>query len=110
MPKNIKPESVHFDESARIDMKRGIVKNVKIIGLESRHGYSYTPKALKEAAHLYEGIRVNVDHPERSKPGIARSYRDRFGSLRGVHFVEGDGLRGNLRSWWRAAIGRRPCA
>jgi hypothetical protein len=46
---------------------------------------------------LYEGARVNVDHPERTKPGSSRSYRDRFGSFKNVRFVEGDGLRGDFK-------------
>lgn len=94
----IKPESFQFDKKTGIDdLKNGLVRNVKIIGLTSRHGYDYSPTALKEARQLYEGARVNVDHPERKNAGAARSYRDRFGKLENVSFVEGDGLRGDLR-------------
>lgn len=94
--KHIRPESVRFDSSTRIDKARGVVKDVKILGLESRNGYSYSGGAARRAIPLYEGARVNIDHPERSKPGAARSYRDRFGILRNVRFVEGEGLRGNF--------------
>lgn len=94
--RGIKPESVQFDNQTKLNAKVGIVKDVKILGLKSRHGYDYSPQALKEARQLYEGIAVNVDHPERTKAGSARSYRDRFGRLTNVRFVEGDGLRGDL--------------
>lgn len=92
----IKPESIEFDNNREIDPVKGVVKDVKIVGLRSQHGYDYTPSALKTAIPLYEGIRVNIDHPERDKPNTARSYRDRFGKLSNVHFVEGDGLRGDF--------------
>lgn len=92
----IQPESVQFDSKTRIDKEKGIVYGCKILGMESRHGYRYTRGAMKGAIQLYEGARVNVDHPDRKTPGASRSYRDRFGSFRNVHFVEGDGLRGNF--------------
>lgn len=92
---SIQPEAVQFDSKARVDAARGIVKNVKILGMESRHGYRYSPTALKNAVELYEGVRVNIDHPDRKTPGAARSYLSRFGSLKNVRFVEGDGLRGD---------------
>ncbi len=80
----------------RLDTDRGILRGVKIIGLTSRHGYAYLPAALKAAAPLYEGVRVNIDHPNRKTPGETRSYRDRFGSLRNIRFVEGAGLFGDF--------------
>ncbi len=96
---HIRPESVMFDGKVKVDAVKGIVENAKILGLVSAHGYSYTPKACKKAIPMYEGARVNIDHPARSTPGAARSYRDRFGYFEKgtVHFVEGDGLRGRFR-------------
>lgn len=43
---------------------------------------------------MYEGVRVNIDHPD-GRPDKARSLRDRFGRLRGVR-VENDGFRADL--------------
>jgi hypothetical protein len=83
-------------QNGRVDRTRGIVTGVKIIGLHSKHGYDYTPEALRAAIPLYEGIKVNIDHPERSKPGAARSYADRFGKLVNVRFVEREGLIGDF--------------
>lgn len=89
-------ESVQFDKTIRVDKENGIVRDVKVVGLKSRHGYEYTPQALQGAIPLYEGVRVNIDHPDRKTPDASRSYRDRFGMLTNVHFVEGDGLRADL--------------
>lgn len=91
-------EETRFDADTadRLDKEAGIVRNVKIVGLKSQHGYKYPKKTLSTAIPLYEGMKVNVDHPPRSKPGASRSYRDRFARLRQVHFVEDSGLHGDL--------------
>jgi hypothetical protein len=78
------------------DKAAGIVRGVKILGYESCHGYGYTAEAMKNAAGLYEGRAINVDHPERKSLGASRSYRDRFGKLHNVRYVEGKGLFGDL--------------
>lgn len=93
----IRPESVQFDSRSRLDRAAGVVRDCKILGMESRHGYGYTPGAMKKAIPLYEGSRVNVDHPDRKTPGASRSYRDRFGSFRNVRYESGDGLRGDFK-------------
>jgi hypothetical protein len=78
------------------DKAAGIVRGVKILGYESCHGYGYTAEAMKNAASLYEGRAINIDHPERKNLGASRSYRDRFGKLHNVRYVEGKGLFGDL--------------
>lgn len=88
----------HFQEQmsmnfASIDRARSVIRGVKILGLESRNGRTYPLATLQRAAGLYEGARVNVDHP--AKPGEVRSYADRFGSLSDVN-VKPTGLYGNL--------------
>jgi hypothetical protein len=92
-------EGIDLSES-KVDRERGIVPNVKILGFKSRNPQDYTPDALRKAVGLYEGISVNFDHsrapvgPDGGPPD--RSYRDRFGRLKNVRFVENDGLRGDL--------------
>lgn len=81
--------------SAKVDAERGVIRGVKLIGFESRNGRVYPPKVLKEAVHLYEGSKVNVDHPERD-PAQARKYGERFGVIRNAHFVEGKGIYGDF--------------
>lgn len=78
-----------------VDRAESIVRNVKIIGFDSANGRVYTPEALKEAIPLYEGVNVNIDHPEGS-PDDQRSAWDRIGFLKNVHFVDGKGLYGDL--------------
>lgn len=92
-------EGIDLCES-KVDRERGIVPNVKILGFKSRNPHDYTPGALRKAVGLYEGVSVNFDHsrapigPDGGPPD--RSYRDRFGRLKNVRFVENDGLRGDL--------------
>lgn len=75
----------------RVDRERGLIQGVKVLGLESQNGRSYQPRALSDAAKLYEGKPVNVDHVE----GQRRSYRDRIGRLTNIA-MRGDGLYGDL--------------
>ena len=67
----------------RVDRHRGVIRGVKILGIESRNGRTYLPEALAEAARLYEEAKVNVNHP-RGNPSAARDYQDRIGVLRSV--------------------------
>ena len=78
-----------------VDREAGVIRNVKIIGFNSQNGRRYTSGALKAAIPLYEGIKVNVDHPEKG-PTQQRSSYDRFGKFVNVRFVEGEGLFGDL--------------
>jgi len=81
--------------SLSVERDTGIIKNVKIIGFSSDNDRQYTPEALENAVHLYEGVLVNIDHPEKG-PTQQRSSYDRFGKLSNVRFVEGKGLFGDL--------------
>lgn len=77
-----------------VDRGRGIIHGVKILGLVSENGRRYLPAAVKAATRLYEGIKVNIDHPD--NPGDTRSATDRIGKLVNVHYVEGKGLFGDF--------------
>lgn len=77
-----------------VDREAGIIKNVKIIGFVSDNKRKYSPKSLKAAIPLYEGIKVNINHP--AKPNDPRKAEDRFGKFVNVRFVEGEGLYGDL--------------
>ncbi|MGD0652819.1 MAG: hypothetical protein ABSA16_00610, partial [Thermoguttaceae bacterium] len=48
----------------RVDREEGVIRGVKILGLESRNRRSYLPEALAQAARLYEDAKVNVNHPK----------------------------------------------
>ncbi len=77
-----------------VDAATGVIRGVKLLGLESRNGRRYLPAALAQAAALYEGAKVNINHPKGS-PLAARDYQDRLGSIRNVR-ASSDGLFGDL--------------
>jgi len=79
----------------RVDRGAGVLRGVKLIGLESLNGRRYRPSALAEAIGLYEGAKVNVNHSKEG-PLAPRDYRDRLGVIRQVEFRAGEGLFGNL--------------
>ncbi len=79
----------------RVDRPLGIIRGVKLLGLESRNGRRYRENALAEAVGLYEGSKVNVNHPK-GHPLSPRDYQDRLGVIRGVEFRNGEGLFGDL--------------
>lgn len=81
--------------STNVRVDEGIIRGAKLIGFESRNGRRYSPVVLKQAVHLYEGAKVNIDHPEGGDPTLPRKYGERFGVIRNAHFVEGQGIFGD---------------
>jgi hypothetical protein len=79
----------------RVDRNESVIRGVKLLGLGSRNGRRYLPAALAQAAGLYEGAKVNVNHPK-GNPLAARDYQDRLGSIRNVSVREGEGLFGDF--------------
>lgn len=75
----------------KVDREAGVVRDVKVIGLKSKNGREYTEAALSGAISLYEGTKVNINHPK-GNPGSPRDYQDRFGKLEGLYLKPGDGL------------------
>jgi len=75
----------------RVDRQGGVVRGVKILGLHSRNGRTYLPDALAKAVPLYEGAKVNVNHPK-GNPAGPRDYQDRIGTIRGVAVRPDEGL------------------
>lgn len=87
-------EAVASSSGMEVDRDAGIIHGVKILGLVSDNNRKYMPEAVRKAKSLYEGIKVNIDHPAES--GDVRSAEDRFGKLINVKYVEGEGLYGDL--------------
>lgn len=79
----------------RIDEQAGVIRGVKLLGLESRNGRTYLPEALATAARLYEEAKVNVNHAK-GNPAGPRDYQDRIGTIRGVALRAGEGLFGDF--------------
>ena len=79
----------------RVDRSAGVIRGVKILGLHSRNGREYLAETLRRAAALYEGAKVNVNHPK-GVPAAPRDYQDRIGVVRGVELRADEGLFGDL--------------
>jgi len=78
-----------------VDRGAGVLRGVKLIGLESRNGRRYQESALAAAVALYEESKVNVNHPKEG-PLAPRDYQDRLGVIRNVELRQGEGLYGDL--------------
>ena len=74
-----------------MDRATGVVRGIKVLGLHSRIGREYLPDALGRAVALYEGAKVNVNHPK-GNPLAPRDYQERIGIIRNVQYRSGDGL------------------
>jgi hypothetical protein len=79
----------------RVDRTAGVIRGVKLLGLSSRNGRRYREDALSGAIGLYEGAKVNINHPK-GHPLSPRDYQDRLGVVRGVELRAGEGLFGDL--------------
>jgi hypothetical protein len=82
-------------QQLRVDRAAGVIRGVKLLGLNSRNGRRYREDALVNAVGLYEGAKVNINHPK-GHPLSPRDYQDRLGVVRGVAFRSGEGLFGDL--------------
>jgi hypothetical protein len=89
-------EFVHSgSERLRVDREAGIIRGVKLLGLVSRNGRRYREDALSQAIALYEGAKVNINHPK-GHPLAPRDYQERLGDVRGVVLRPGEGLFADL--------------
>lgn len=79
----------------RVDRRTGVLRGVKLLGLESLNGRRYRGESLATAVGLYEGAKVNVNHAK-AGPLAPRDYQDRLGVVRQVEYRPGAGLFGNL--------------
>ncbi len=86
----------HVLEYSKPSVQGNVIRNVKIIGLQSAHGYAYPTDVLSRAVGLYEGAPVFLCHPDpREKRLGSRMLRAHFGSLEKVT-VSDNGLFGDL--------------
>ena len=89
----------------RVDRAETALRGVKILGLQSRNGRTYQPEALAEAARLYEGAKVNVNHTK-GDPSRPRDYQDRIGAIHNVALRPGEGLFGDFQLQPKTRSGR----
>ncbi len=79
----------------KIDRVNGVIFNVQVLGRVSQNGREYSNPAMSEACKLYEGIEVNIDHPNALRSANARPVGETWGILRNCRVV-GDSVRGDL--------------
>jgi len=80
---------------ATIDRDAGIIRRVKILGAESKNNRTYTQKALREAANLYDGAKVRINHPSEHNPNEERAVQDTWGEIRNP-VLESEGVFGDI--------------
>lgn len=80
---------------ATVDEEAGVIRGVKVLGVDSANGRKYPMPVIEASAPLYENSEVNVDHQDREDAERERSMRDGFGHLRNVQ-VRDDGLYADL--------------
>jgi hypothetical protein len=95
MPEMLQEYVDSGNQQLRVDRTAGVIRGVKVLGLQSRNGRRYRERALAEAVKLYEGAKVNVNHPK-GHPLSPRDYQDRLGVICGVQLRPSEGLFGDL--------------
>lgn len=86
---------ITFSDAPRVDRDAGVIHGVRILGRISRNGREYSPAALAQAARLYEGLGVNLNHADRPQSPGARNVEEGFGWLESIDIRE-DGVYGDL--------------
>lgn len=88
-------ETTYSNDEIDVDEDAGIIRNVKILGPKSRNGRDYSVNAMEQASKFYEGIQVNIDHPDPNNPGKERGVVEGIGVIRSPR-VEKTGVYGDL--------------
>lgn len=83
-----------FAEAA-IDRQAGMIEGASLLGRVSRNDRFYSDAALRDAARLYEGCPLYLDHPKKKSQKV-RSVRELAGRVRNPR-VTGDRVRGDLQ-------------
>ena len=61
-------EQTSLDSTVRIDREKGELYGVRVMGIKSAHGYSYSLAAQKEVVGRYEQCPLGLDHDFKSNP------------------------------------------
>lgn len=89
-------EHTFSDETLQVDESAGVIYNVRILGRQSVNGREYSDRALEDAARLYSGADIYIDHLRDKKPGsVDRGLLEGFGVMNNPR-RHGDEVRGDL--------------
>lgn len=109
-PTKLMTES-YFTGQGKVDRENKVIRDVKLVGKQSKWGYTYTDSALKEAVPLYEGVPVYENHAKRDgKESSERLVEDKVGWIENVrwradgnygdfHFLESHPHTGMFLEW-----------
>lgn len=80
-------------QALQVDEQENVVRGVKFLGFVSENGRRYLPEAVRKKLSAYEGIKVNIDHPENAHAtgSSSRRFSDRFGRLVNVRLEPAGG-------------------
>ncbi|MFN0050543.1 MAG: hypothetical protein ACKV0T_00030, partial [Planctomycetales bacterium] len=88
-------QEITYSEAPQVDRDAGVIRSVRVLGRTSRNGREYSAAALQQAARLYEGLGVNLNHPRAAQSDRARDVEEGIGWLESVE-VRDDGVYGDL--------------
>lgn len=89
-------ETVYLESAASVDAEAGVLRGVKLLGMESRNKRRYKREGMQKAVSLYEGLKIYVDHPNRDDVGADRKMKDWAGVITKARF-ESDGIYGDVK-------------
>src|SRR2546422_11580985 len=92
----IRQESFEILSEAIAERAQHLVRNVVLLGPQSRNGYRYTPSAMQAALPLYENRPIFLDHADEQTSPTRRKLRDFAGQVLAPRY-EGERLRGDLK-------------
>lgn len=97
MPEHLTEHVSDWRQEIVVEQAARTIRNVALAGPESKNGYRYSERSLKDAAALYENVPVFLDHPASPQRPRDRSARDLAGSVTNARY-EGGRLRGDLKT------------
>jgi len=97
MPEHLTEHVADWRNAIVVEQATRTIRNVALAGQESKNGYRYSERSLREAASLYENVPVFLDHPVSPQRPRDRSARDLAGSVTNARYEAGR-LRGDLKT------------
>lgn len=92
----LRQESFEILAEAVAERDQRRIRNVVLLGPQSRNGYRYSPLAMQAAQPLYENRPIFLDHADEHSSPTRRKLRDFAGQVLAPRY-EGERLRGDLR-------------
>lgn len=88
-------EFVQNTHTLEVDAEKGVIRGVRILGLQSANQRDYLREAVTKAIPMYEGRQVNLNHGARANEPV--SVERRIAWLENVKQEADGGLRGDLQ-------------